>query len=361
MTDSVLSGQKLGQDAQFERIRQMGLYEQIYDFDNLIEAYIDVQRGKGEKLEFNLFSMHAEEHLINLHNHLVWRTWKPGETVNFRIFEPKERNISRPILQDRILEHAVINIVKPTFYSYFSPCSHACIEGRGTLNAVFEMQKKYRSAIGRWGFDFYVIHGDFRKYFETIDHGVLRYMLLRLFKDEEAVDLMMAIAGSHAGNNEKGIAIGSPLSQHEANLVASILDYYVTDQLGVGAKCYQRYMDDFRILVHTREEAERVLEAVYHVVETKMRQELSEKKTYIERYKGCDTFCGYIIHPHHLRLKTPSVKRHRRRIEKFLTLYQRGVMSKDRVLDSIGSYEACLSHAVNTEPRIEKWKEMLDE
>ena len=274
------------------------LFEEFVSLDNLIAAYQAVEKGKSENEEFVIYSLNLEENLINLQNRLIAGTWRPHNTVDFYIREPKLRHISRPVIEDRIVHHAILQVIEEYLDSYISQASYACRKGRGTHSAVDKLQMIYRSAIGRFGFDFYVIKGDFRKFFESINVDV----------------------------------------------------YYVTDILGVG-KYYIRYADDFRIIVHTRREAMNVLYAVDDLVCRKMHQSLSESKTKIVKYSGKDTFCGYVVCPHHLEAKSETVRRHERRIGKKMRLYEGGSITLQRVADSTHS---AVDYLIKTGERSEK-------
>lgn len=329
------------------QIMTYSLFEEFVSLDNLIRAFQDVAEGKSENEEFIIYSLNLEENLINLQNRLVTGIWRPHNTVDFYIREPKLRHISRPVIEDRIVHHAILQVIEEYLDDYFSQSSYACRKGRGTHAAVDKLQMIYRSAIGRWGFDFCVIKGDFRKFFESINIDVLKEMLSRLIADERLLSLIFLILDGFEG---KGLPIGFLLSQGFSNLVGSIVDYFVTDILGVG-KYYIRYADDFRIIVHTRQEAMAVLYAVDDLVCNKMHQSLSEEKTEIVRYSGGDTFCGYVVCPHHLEAKRETVKRHERRIGKKMRLYEEGKITLQKVADSVHS---AVDYLIKTGARSEK-------
>ena len=168
----------------------------------------------------------------------------------------------------------------------------------------------------------------------------------RLIPDERLLSLIFLILDGFEG---KGLPIGFLLSQGFSNLVGSIVDYYVTDILGVG-KYYIRYADDFRIIVHTRREAMNVLYAVDDLVCNKMHQSLSEGKTKIVKYSGKDTFCGFVVCPHHLEAKSETVKRHERRIGKKMKLYEEGHITLQKVSDSTHS---AVDYLIKTDARSE--------
>ena len=117
------------------------LLGEIASFDNLYSAFEEVAKGKRTKPEFVLYALKAEENIINLQNKLINKLWHPHKTVDFFVREPKLRFISRPLIEDRIVHHAIMRVISPLFNKYWSPASFACIVGRGNLKACERLQK----------------------------------------------------------------------------------------------------------------------------------------------------------------------------------------------------------------------------
>lgn len=91
------------------------LYEKIYAFDNLHGAYIKARRNKRYKREVLSFSANLEEELIILQNELIWGTYRTGRYRRFTVYEPKIREIAALPFRDRVLHHALCNIIEPLF------------------------------------------------------------------------------------------------------------------------------------------------------------------------------------------------------------------------------------------------------
>lgn len=335
------------EDAQQEISDLLTDFARAVSFDNLYDSFMEVSEGKWENREFIYYYMNLEENLIDLQNRIVYGLWRPHNTVEFYIREPKLRHISRPVIEDRIVHHAVFRIIEKSLEKYLSFAAYSCRKGRGTVSACDRLQKLYRSAIGNWGFNFYVIKGDFKKFFESINIEVLKIMLMRIIKDSMLLALIFLILDNFEG---VGLAIGFLLSQGFSNLVGAILDYYVTDILGIG-KYYIRYADDFRIIVPTRKKALEVLYGIDELICCKMHQSLSAKKTKIVKYSGKDTFCGYVICPHHFEAKTNAVKRHERRINHKTDLYNKGTITISQLADTVHS---AVDYLIKTGARSEK-------
>jgi retron-type reverse transcriptase len=57
------------------------------------------------------FSKNLEENLVNIQNHLIWKSYRPGAYRYFTIHEPKERLIAALPFTDRVVQHALCNIL----------------------------------------------------------------------------------------------------------------------------------------------------------------------------------------------------------------------------------------------------------
>ena len=109
------------------------LYPKIYDFDNLHLAYLKARRCKRYRHDVLRFSANLEENLINIQNHLIWKTYKPSPYKYFTIYEPKERLIAALPFTDRVVHHALCNIIEPIFERSMIRDSYACRTGRGLV------------------------------------------------------------------------------------------------------------------------------------------------------------------------------------------------------------------------------------
>jgi len=83
--------------------------------ENLYNAYLKARRGKNDVAEVLKFNYNLEDELLKLQQELKNQTYKTGEYRHFIIFEPKERKISALPFRDRIIHHAVCNIIEPVF------------------------------------------------------------------------------------------------------------------------------------------------------------------------------------------------------------------------------------------------------
>lgn len=157
-----------------------GLWAKLIEFENLYQAFQEARHGKRYRLEVMRFASNLEENLINLQNHLIWKTWTPGKQREFTVFEPKMRMIQAPPFADRVIHHALVRLVDPLFERKFIPDSFACRVDKGTQRAVFRAQHFLRVAKRNWGDKVYVLKADISKYFASIRHDVLMLSLIHI-------------------------------------------------------------------------------------------------------------------------------------------------------------------------------------
>ena len=322
------------------------LFKEIISFENLYEATMEVSRGKWRKAEWVKWYLDLEANLINLQNKLIWDLWEPHPTVDFFVLEPKKRPVARPHIEDRIIGHAIMRKCLPFFEKHSSPQSYACRTGKGSFNAVLEWQRIIRSAIGRWGFDWYVICIDFAHDYQSVDLENLKRLYRRIIPSEKTcilldkkIDSYPNLQGGNFLFKHEGLALGNIENQHLANLKSGIVDFFVTDTLGLG-RMYVRYMDDIRIAVHTKEEAQDVLARIDELVEGKLSQSIGGKKTYYKRFKGKDELCGYVVCPHHLEMQSEKIRRRLRGLRKVRQGWLSGYYDTKR-------YEATLCNVID--------------
>lgn len=321
------------------------LYKKIADIDNIIEAWDEIKAGRSESDNFLKFSADWPSLIFDIHNHLIYHTWRPHpeNNIEFWIREPKLRHITAPPLNDRLVHHAIIRQVLPRFESYFSNSSYACRLGRGTIKAATRLQKELIIALSKWGKDFYIVELDIKSYFQTINHNVVKELIKRIIPEDDIQELLYMIIDSIPA----GLPIGFLPSQHLANLVGSIIDYFLSDIIGIS---HVRYMDDIRAFVKTKDEAKNVLIALDVLVTNKMHQTISQKKSFCKKFKGSVRFCGYNVHPHYLSLIAKSKKRSERVVQRKIRDYRSGLISAKKLHDTAASISARFDNVTDNVP-----------
>lgn len=172
------------------------LYEQIYDINNLILAEKKARRGKSKQYGVRLFDKNKEDLIINLHYILLNEEYKTSKYHIFKIFEGKEREIFRlPYWPDRIVHHAIINIIEKYFVNAFTKDTYACIKNRGIHLAVKKIKKALKDEVNTK----YVLKLDIKKFYPSVDCEILKSLLRRKFKDQKLLKLLDEIIDSVGG------------------------------------------------------------------------------------------------------------------------------------------------------------------
>lgn len=285
-----------------------------------------------------------ENELIEIQSTLINGSYHPKPYTMFKIYEPKERNISSAAFRDRVVHHSIINILEPIFERRHIHDSYACRVGKGTHVALKRAQKMVRTYS-------YFLKCDIRKFFESIDHAVLIEMLQSLIKDEKLMKLLIRIIEHQPSYTMKGkgLPIGNLTSQHFANYYMGFLDSFAKRKLG--SRGYVRYMDDFILFSNDKKELGNNLEKINEFVTEKLKMNLKEKITQIAPVTEGLPFLGHRIHRNLIRIQRPNLVRFRKKIHKMKRLYAVGEMKEEDLINSVRSMIAHASHGNTKELR----------
>lgn len=320
------------------------LYATLYSYDNLYLAWKKARKGKTLKDYVIDFETNLENNLKELKYELETFTYKPSPLTTFVIRDPKTRKISASHFRDRVVHHALCNVIEPILSKDFIYDSFANQKGKGTHLAIrrFErflrrVKSKPRFAGGGQRLLFketyygYALKADIRHYFDTVDHEILLHIIGRRIKDRDVLWLISMILNNHktevAG---KGMPIGNLTSQFFANVYLNELDHFVKHILKV--KYYLRYVDDFIILHRDKKTLERWQEAIDQFLKDSLKVELHPDKTRIVTLDEGVTLLGFRIFHYYRLLKKSNARRIIKRLERFRKLYNNGKISREEAL-----------------------------
>lgn len=225
-------------------------WQRVCSFENLLLAYRKASRGKRWRHSVLAFELQREKHLLELRDALRDGTYQPGPHRTFTITRPKARLIAAAPFRDRVVQHALCNVIQPFFEKSFIAHTYGCILGRGTHRAVdryTELARTHR----------YVLKLDIKRFFPSIDHRILFGLLCHRIVEAPLRWLIETILNEGEGASEpvlfylpgdtlfsplertRGLPIGNLTSQFWANLYLDGLDHFVTETLCCGA--YIRY------------------------------------------------------------------------------------------------------------------------
>lgn len=261
------------------------LFNRVCSIENLRIADHKARQGKKRSRGVHLFDRDAEGNLQRLHEMLLSGDYHTSRYTFFQVHDPKERTIARlPYYPDRIVHHAIMNVLEPIFNKLYTADTYACIKGSGSHLA----RRRIMTALRRdpEGTQ-YCLKLDIRKYYPSVDHATLKAIVRRKIKDERLLALMDEIIDSAAG-----LPIGNYLSQTLANVYLAYFDHYVKEQLGV--KYYFRYVDDIVILSDSKDDLRRYLAAIQEAL-TGLKLEVKPNwQIYPVEARGID-FLGFVF------------------------------------------------------------------
>lgn len=332
------------------------IYSQIYDFDNLYQAYLNARKTKRYRNDVLKFTDNLEENLIQLQNELIWHKYKVGKYREFYVYEPKKRLIMALPFRDRVIQWAIYQILNPAFEKMFIDDSFACRTGKGTHRAVRRLHYWIRQ-VDRKEKQFHYLKMDISKYFYRIDHDVLINILSNKIDDKETMELLKEIINSEdtafglpLGYNveeadirlkEKGIPIGNLTSQMFANLYLNELDQFAKRTLKL--KYYIRYMDDVIILLGNKRELHDIKNTIQEFLENYLELHLN-RKTAIRPINLGIEFVGYRLWSTHIKLRKASVMKMKKRLKFLQKQYSKGNVTLQQINLTVQSYLGILKH-----------------
>lgn len=329
--------------------RLKNLYEQIYDYQNLHEAYRQARKCKRYRKDVLQFSYNLEENLISLQNELIWQTYEVGRYREFIVHDPKRRLIMALPFRDRVVQWAIYRQLNPLLDRRYISTSYACRVGYGSHKAVKRIQYWLRK-LSRSSEPVYVLKLDVSKYFYRVDHNVLMNILIRKINDQRLINLLEKIircdrvefglpltdGGQFTERaSNVGMPIGNLTSQMFANLYLNELDQFVKHALKV--KHYARYMDDMLVIGSNRHELRAIWAAIGNYLSNVLRLNLNNKSCIRSAAQGVE-FCGYRIWPTRIKLRKSTALKMRRNLRGAAKRYRRGEISHDRLNSTVQSY-----------------------
>ena len=277
------------------------LYEQIYQWDNLLLAYAEARRGKTYSSSYLRFKEYALANLRNLQRRLIDESWKPDPQLQFDIIDPKKRKIACQSFRDRIVHHALIQVIGPILDAAMMPQVFACRVGMGTHRCVTRTQQLMRQNPEAW-----VLHVDFSKFFPTIPQELLLAHLGKKLTCRRTLLLIEQVLSVQAA----GVPIGALTSQTFANYWGGKLDRFIAQQ-GIGS--FVRYMDDAAIIVPSKADGLALKDRICAFVAEEMNQRIG--KWSLGPVERGITFCGFRIRRKFKLVKRQPMIRQRRRLK----------------------------------------------
>lgn len=281
------------------------LYPKIISIENLQLADEKARKGKLQTYGVKVHDLHREEDIRALHETLKNKTYKTSPYTCFTIYEPKERLIFRlPYYPDRIVHHAVMNILEKTWVSIFTADTFSSIKERG----IHKCMQKVDSAMKDKEATRYCLKIDIRKFYPSIDHEIMKRIIRRKIKCKDTLELLDEIIDS-----AEGLPIGNYLSQYLANLYLAYFDHWIKEQKHV--RYYFRYADDMVFLAKTKKELRELFTEIQEYMTDRLHLRIKDNwqifpvadNRYDKTGRGID-FVGFVFYHDHTMIRKRTKK-----------------------------------------------------
>lgn len=320
----------------------LSIGEKIVSIDNMLDAWHLIKARHEHDCATIRFDCALMQNIARIRSQLLHRIWKPDHYHSFLVYEPKERLINAPGIENRLVQQMWALVCEPVFERIFVDESYACRKGKGQTDAVRSLQRALRSM--RYADSRYIVKLDFRHYFKSIPHETARRCIRERIDD----DLALWIADTIIDSYNPGFPIGSLLSQLVGNIVLDKVDHYLKDELGAFAQ--GRYMDDIWFEAETLERAEDMMDAVARKAWSDLGLEVNGNKCKVLHIKrsyqfsdGVD-FCGCVVHPYEIYVRNASIARSCRRIRKVARRVQDAIARPQKLVEQLASFNGMTAH-----------------
>lgn len=323
-------------------------FDEAFSFTSLYNAHKRTRRGKRDKREVIEFEINLSESLTVLSNELKSGTYKVSPYRAFTIYEPKERVIHALSYRDRVVQEALCkNIIAPLFEPRLIHANAACRVRKGThfaINSVSDFLRDYYKTHGTN--EGYVLRCDVRKFFDSVNHDVLKGKIKKVFHDKRTLALLNLIIDSYETTANTGLPVGNQTSQWFGIYYLDSFDRMVKEKLGI--KYYSRYMDDAVLISDSKEKLKECRDILKFLLKSEDRMDFNQKTQIAPLKNGIEylgwhyylTKNGKVIK----RVKTQTKKKYKRKLKYYKVAYAERKVEIDKITATINSYIAHLSH-----------------
>jgi RNA-directed DNA polymerase len=300
-------------------------YDDIISLENLLEAWKEFQSGKKLRKDVQEFELHLMSNILSLHHDLVSKKYQHSLYEAFNVSDPKPRSIHKASVRDRLLHHSLYRTLYPFFDKTFVSDSFSCRKWKGTHRAInrfrafgYKVSKNHTKTA-------WVLKGDIRKFFASIDHTILMGITDQYIIDPDIRVLLSKIITSFSVREGVGLPLGNLTSQILVNIYMNEFDQFVKHSLK--EKYYVRYADDFVILSDDKSHLENIIPKLQEFLWDRLKLELHPNKLYIKTIASGIDFLGWILFPDHRVLRSVTKRR-----------MFRGIREKQGKIETVQSY-----------------------
>jgi len=310
--------------------RYGNLFHRVYSFKALSESALKAAKGKKKKPRVARFLYNLENEIIDLEKMLLTKRYHPRPYRTFKVYDPKERMICAADFRDRVVHHAVCKVLEPIFERSFISGTYACRKYKGTHLAIKRAQAFNR----RYA---YFLKLDVHKFFDSVDHDILKSQLRRKIKDADLLWLTDVFIDHPVPwtKTGKGIPIGNLTSQHFANFYLSGLDHFIKEYLRIEG--YIRYMDDLVLFADEKETLWDAADRIERYLSEKLLLSVKKGSLFLAPVRQGLPFLGFRVFPGIIRISRKGWRRFRRKVQLCDSRLNKGTIDNDKWTRSMAS------------------------
>lgn len=319
----------------------------MISIENLFLSWDQFKRGKKKRKDIQQFEVYLEDFIFELHEELLAGRYQHQPYKQFYVFDPKQRHISKACVRDRLVHQMVYATLAEVFDPIFIEHSLSCRVGKGTHKGVDLLEKFLRKVSSNGSDECFVLKMDIQKFFDSVDHILLKDLIRKRIKDVRVLSLVDQIIDSFVFQeiNERkvGLPLGNVTSQLFANIYLHELDLFVKHNLR--KNFYARFCDDFAFVSKNKVDLQALIPLIRFFLQEELKLKLHPNKIGIRKFNQGVDFLGYVLFPHHRTLRTRTKQRLKKRLRKKHVGYLDRKISHFTLHQCLQSYLGILSHA----------------
>jgi len=289
------------------KIQFVHTYNDIISLENILEAWKEFVVGKHDRRDVQEFERNLMTNIFSLHRELVTKTYTHSAYRAFKIADPKQRDIHKASIRDRLLHYAIYRKLYPFFERVFIADSYSCRNNKGTHKAIRRFSTFCYAVSKNNTKTVWVLKCDIKKFFASIDHDVLMNILQARISDSGIRWLLTTTINSfYSTRHGVGLPLGNLTSQLFANVYLNELDQFIKHKLK--ATYYIRYADDFAILSPDKGVLMDMLPKIERFLSKELHMQLHPDKVFIKTLASGVDFLGWVHFPGY-RVLRPATKR----------------------------------------------------
>lgn len=316
-------------------------------WDQMLEAYSDCVKHKRGTETCQEFDICALKNLYKLWLELNSGKYIISSSIAFVVHYPGEREVFAAAFRDRIVHHLIILYFNEQLEIFFIHNAYQCRKGKGTLCAVKSLQQQLRIATNNFTEKAYVLQGDLKNFFCSINKNILYILIEKTIKSfnlkntEFYLNLIKQIIFDNPQEHcirrqdisqwknlkpEKslfnvnllfGLPVGNLTSQKFAAILLTFFDRFILSNF----LFYGRYVDDFFIIDKNKKKLEKFITIINIWLKENLQLELSFKKTKIKTTNDAIVFVGKVVKQNAIFIHRRVIATFKRKMNKFYKIF----------------------------------------